>query len=108
MGGSVLLDVPAQVVPQMPTIGHVLRLRCTTVTAFVIGAGPVPADHLHSRMRGQPRGQGVAITSGQQVQHAMGFAVDQNSAVDVATPQCEVIDAEHPRSHRRRIGKLHN
>jgi hypothetical protein len=50
VSGDGLLDVLGKVVPEMPPIGHLDRLRCPGPGALGIGAGAVPADHLGARM----------------------------------------------------------
>jgi len=48
--GHQSLHVPAQVVPQVPPVGDLYRAGRTITGAVGVGAGPVPADHLHARV----------------------------------------------------------
>ena len=54
VAGDGLAGVLAQVVPDMPPVGHLDRLRGAVAGRLGVGAGPVPADHLHLRVRPQP------------------------------------------------------
>jgi len=48
VAGYRIVDVFAKVVPQMPAISDLDRLRRAGLGALGVGAGPVPADHLPS------------------------------------------------------------
>ena len=55
MVGDGLPGVFRQVVPQVPAIGDLGRVRGAVAGVFGIGAGPVPADDRRAGMRRQPR-----------------------------------------------------
>ena len=44
------LEVPGQVVPQVPAVGDLHRVRGAEPGGLGVGAGPVPADHLDPGM----------------------------------------------------------
>jgi len=48
--GDQSLHVLAQVVPQVPPVGDLDRVGRTAAGAVGVSAGPVPADHLHTRV----------------------------------------------------------
>jgi hypothetical protein len=88
------LDGLAEVVPEMPAVGDLDRLRCAAGGAIGVGAGPVPADDADTGMAGQPFGQGVGGAVGQQVDCPVGGQVNQHGAVVVAPAQGEVVDTD--------------
>ncbi|MFF7717649.1 hypothetical protein [Streptomyces sp. NPDC007988] len=47
-------------------------------------------------MRGEPGGEGVGLSVGQDVDDTAGFDIDQHSAVPLALLEGEVVDTEHP------------
>jgi hypothetical protein len=47
--GDRLLEVFAQVVPQVPAVGHLDRVWCAVPGALGVGPGPVPADSRGTR-----------------------------------------------------------
>jgi hypothetical protein len=73
-----LLDVAGKVVPQVPAICHLDRVRCAGCRAFGIGAGTVPADHPRSRVIPQPLRQRFRLTALEQVDWLPGIHVDHN------------------------------
>ena len=48
--GDQSFHVLAQVVPQVPPVGDLDRVGRTVTGAVGVSAGPVPADHLHTRV----------------------------------------------------------
>jgi hypothetical protein len=54
VGGDALLDGLGQVLPQVEAVGDLHRIRRPGPGAVGVGARPVPADHLHPGMSGQP------------------------------------------------------
>jgi hypothetical protein len=89
--------VPGEVVPQMPAIGDLHRIRGAVAGALGIRAGPVAADHLCARVRLEPVGQWPGVAAGQDVDGLAGGGVDQDGGVDVAAAQREVVDSQHLR-----------
>ena len=53
------LDGLAEVVPQVPPVRDLDRVRCAAGAAVGVDPGPVPADHLRSRPGCQPGGERV-------------------------------------------------
>ena len=54
VAGDGLAGVLAQVVPDMPAVRHLDRPGSAGAGSLGIGAGPVPADHLHLRVLLEP------------------------------------------------------
>ena len=86
--------VLAQVVPDMPPVGDLDRLRGALACAVGVGAGPVPADDLGPGMFLQPVGEGFGFAVAQQVNGPSGLDVDQDGAVVAAPAEREVIHAQ--------------
>ena len=99
------LEVPGQVVPQVPAVGDLHRVRGAEPGGLGVGTGPVPADHLDSRVFLQPGGEGRHLAVGQQVNRPPGGHVDHDAAVDVAAAQREVVDPEHRKSRDLHVRK---
>jgi hypothetical protein len=97
-----------EVLPQVEPVGDLDRAGCAGAGPVGVGAGAVPADHLHPRVGGQPVRQRPGVAAGQQVQRCAGLAVDQHGAIVLAAADREVIDAEHPRDARRRVRGGHD
>ena len=57
VGEHAALEVPGQVVPQVPAVGDLHRVRGAEPGGLGVGTGPVPADHLDSGMLLQPGGE---------------------------------------------------
>ncbi len=100
VGSDRLLGIFGQVVPQMPAIGDLDRVRRARPGALSVVAGPVPADDLRAGMRRQPRLQRGGLPVRQQVHHVPGTHVHQHCPVDIALGQREVIDSEDLRRGR--------
>ena len=100
MAGHRLLGVFGQVVPQMPAIGDLDRVRRARPGALGVVAGPVPADDPRAGMRRQPRLEAGGLPVRQQVDHVSGAHVHQHRPVHLALGQREVIDPEHLRRGR--------
>lgn len=101
-------QMPGQVVPQMPAIGDLHRLRGGHRGGFGVGVGPVAADHLDLRPSVQPGCDRRGLSIREQIHRATTGHVDHDGAVDVAAAQREVVDPQQPRSllptTRRRVG----
>ena len=100
MASHCLLGVFGQVVPQMPAIGDLDRVRRARPGALGAVAGPVPADDLRAGMRRQPRLEAGGLPVWQQVDHVAGAHVHQHRPVHLALGQREVIDPEYLRRGR--------
>ena len=98
------LDRLAEVVPQVPAVGDLDRLRRAAGAAVGVDPGPVPADHLRSRPGRQPGGERVRRPLAQDVDGPAGLDVDQQRPVTAALAQRELIHAQHPR--RRADGRV--
>ncbi|GAA3082332.1 hypothetical protein GCM10020000_80390 [Streptomyces olivoverticillatus] len=91
----------------MPSIGDLPRARRSNAGSLGIGASPVPADHLDTRMPGQPGGDGFLLPAGQQIQDGMRFSINQHGPVLPATPGGEVVHSQHPRRAKERVRQRH-
>ena len=91
VAGHRLLRVFGEVVPQMPPVCDLRRLRCAGGRALGVGAGPVPAHHPHAGMLAQPPGERVGVPVGEQVHRPVGVHVDQHRAVHLPAAQREVV-----------------
>lgn len=92
--GDGLSDGLAQVVPQVPPVGDLDRLRRAAGCRVGVGPGAVPADDLHARVPREPGGHGVRGAVGQEVDRAVGADVDQHGAVMVSATQGEIVDPD--------------
>ncbi len=93
-----------QVAPQMPSVGDLHRIRCADTDSFGVGAGPVTAHDLGTGMCLEPDGDGVARSVRQQIDRSPCDQVHDDSAVDVAAAECEVVDPEHGGRLDRPVG----
>src|SRR5713226_10206286 len=89
------LEGLAQVHQQMKAIGYLLHLGCSLPGAFGIRSPAIPADDLHSWMRGQPRGERFRRAVWQEVYPTASLQIDQDGAVLVPLAQGKVIDPQH-------------
>jgi hypothetical protein len=86
VAGHAPLDRLAEVLPQVEPVGDLHRARRAQPSALGVGAGAVPADHLHPGMGPQPVRQRLCLPACQQLHRLAALAVDQHRAVDLATP----------------------
>jgi hypothetical protein len=91
------LDRLGEVVPQMPAVGDLDRLRCAAGGAVGVEAGAVPADHLGARPGLEPVGERVGGPAVEDVDRPAGLDVDQQRPVPAPFAQRELVRAEHPR-----------
>ena len=96
-----LLDRLAEVVPQVPTIGHLDRTGCSGGGALRVRASSITADHLHAGVLLQPVAKGLRLPIGEEVDGLAADHVDEHGAVDAAATEREVV---HPK-HRGRRGR---
>jgi len=100
VGSHRLLGVFGQVVPQVPAIGDLDRVRRARPGALSVVAGPVPADHRGAGIGFQPGLEAGGLPVRQQVDHVTGAHVHQHRPVYLALGQREVIDPEDLRRGR--------
>jgi len=93
--GNGLVSVFGQVVPHMPAIGDLDRVRCRGAGGLGVRAGPVPADHGCAGVRLQPCLHGGGLPVRQHVHHVAGVHVDQHGAVHVPFTEGKVVNAEY-------------
>jgi hypothetical protein len=105
VGGDRPLHVLGQVVPQVPAVGDLDRLRCSLPGGLGIGASAVPADDLGSGVRLQPGGEGGGLPIAEQVHRAVGGHVDQHRAVAMTAAQGEVVHAQLGHAGGRGVGQ---
>jgi hypothetical protein len=89
------------VAQQMPSVGDLNGLRRPLAGAVGVGAGPIADDDLDRWMIPQPRGQGLALPVGQQLDPAPTLEITQDRAVVAALAPGPVIDPEDTRRERR-------
>ena len=92
--------IPA-VAQQMPPVGDLDGLRRPLAGSIGVGAGPIADDDLDRRMVLEPRGQGLALAVGQQLDPAPALEITEDRAVVAALAPGPVIDPEHTRRERR-------
>jgi hypothetical protein len=85
------------VAQQMPTVGDLDGLRRPLAGSIGVGAGPIAHDDLNRRMVPEPRGQGLALPVGQQLDPAPALEITQDRAVVAALAPGPVIDPEYAR-----------
>ena len=107
MAGDGLAGVLAQVVPQVPAVGHLDRARRGGADRGGVGAAPVPAGHLGSRMRAQPFLHRGLLPVRQHIHRPAGVHVHQQRRVGLALAQREVVDAQHPHQPGGRLRQRH-
>ena len=87
----------------MPAVRDLHRRWGPLPHAIGISPGPVASDDLHAGMLTQPRGQGLGLAVGQQVDNRVALQVDQDGAVAVATAPGPIVDGNHPRRIARHV-----
>ena len=97
MAGDATFDRLSQVVPDMPSISHLDRVRCTVASALGVGAGTVSAHDLDAGMRTQPVSQGLGSAVGEHVDRSASLGIDQQRAVPVAAAQGKIVHSQHTR-----------
>lgn len=103
MGVDGLLDRLAQIHPEVKPVSDLHRVRGALPGSFAIAAGPIPADDLDLGMLPQPGCETVAIAVVEHLDRAVGGHVDEHGAVVAASPEREVVDAQHCHGPRRRV-----
>ena len=95
MGCNLFLHCLREVVPQMPTVGDLDRLRRPNTGGFGIRVGAITADHLGGRMNGEPFGDGAGFPVGENIDWTVSIQIDQNGPIPMPSPQREIVDTEH-------------
>ncbi len=88
----------------VPAVGDLHGVRGARADSFGVGAAAIAAYDLDARTVAQPPRQGLPGSIGQDLDWTPGLHVDEDRAVVVAPAQREVVDAEHRRDRRCRIG----
>lgn len=94
----------AQVVPKMPPVRDLYRLRCPDRGTFGEERCPIAADHLHPGPFREPSCEAGRLPVGRQVQWTPAFDVDQDTPVVTPFAGCVLIDADHPRGWNFGVG----
>ena len=87
-----------QILEDVPTIGHLDRLRRTLAGRFCIRCGAVTADHLETGILAEPGRQGLGLAILEEIDDPSPLQVDQDGAVAMPLPEGPVVDSEHTRS----------
>ncbi len=95
LGCNLFLHCLREVVPQMPTVGDLDRLRRPNTGGFGIRVGAITADHLGGRMNGEPFGDGAGFPVGENIDWTVSIQIDQNGPIPMPSPQREIVDTEH-------------
>jgi hypothetical protein len=89
------VEVPAQVVPQVPSVRYLPGIGCTLSGAVGVAASPVPADRLHSGVGTQPLGEVPGLPAVEDVHRPIPVAeVNQHRPVFTAASPREFVHAK--------------
>lgn len=91
-----------KIVKEMPAIGNLDCSRSTTCCSLGVGTAAVTANNLNPWVCMQPSTHTGSRAIGEQVNWAMGFEIDQDCSIGLASPARPVVDAQHSRRCRRR------
>jgi hypothetical protein len=89
-----VLECVASILEQMPAIGDLHSVGCSSPCSLGVHLGAVPRDEPHGRMRAKPLRDRVYIARGKDVDDAPSIEIDDDGSVAVATTQREVVDAD--------------
>jgi len=67
VGGPIYTALTASGRNNLPAVSDLHRCGRPGAGAFGVGPGPVPTDHLHPRMGGQPVGEGGCLAIGEHI-----------------------------------------
>ena len=70
----------AEIAQQMPAIRNLDGVGCALSGTVGVGAGAIARDEGHARVLPQPHRQGLGLTVGKQIHHAVALQVDQDRA----------------------------
>src|ERR1035437_846635 len=87
----------AQVMQEVPAIGHLDRLRRSLPRRFGIGTGPVATNNFSSWMRAQPLGDGLGFSIRQQIDHFPSFQITKDRSISMPFAPGPVIHAKYTR-----------
>lgn len=105
MLGNTPLGGLAQVVPEMPSVRDLDRLRRSGGGALGEERCSVPADHLGAWPLGESGRRTGCLSVREEINGTAGFDVHQDSAVVAALAGCVLVDTAHPRRRHVRLGK---
>ena len=106
MRGDQRVHLLAQVVPQVPPVGHLPGVGCTLTGSVGVAAGAVPADHLDAGVDAQPVGELHGALPVQDVHRPVPVAeVDQHRAVLTPASPREFVDTEDRHRPDGRVGQ---
>jgi len=91
------LEQRAEIRQQVPAIGHLYRRRCALPRPFGISTATVATDDLHPGMRREPRRQTRGGAVGEQVDRAVGRAIDEERPLGMPPAEAPGIHAQHAR-----------
>ena len=95
MRGDFLPDGLAEAVPQVPAVADLHRVRQCLADGLAVGARPVPAHDLDSRVVPQPLLRDISGAALDDIDAPAGLGVDEDGRVDQAASQREVVNPEH-------------
>lgn len=93
----------AQVVPEVPPVGHLDGLRGTAGGAVGEEGGTVAADDLDAGSPGEPGREGVRLPVGQEADRTTCLDVDEYGPVDLSLALGVFVHPNHTGRGNRRI-----
>ncbi len=81
-----------EVLQQMPAIRHLHRLRCAARHPLNDRGAAVATDEANRRMRREPLGNRRRGAVGQDIERSVLVVIDDETSIDTALAQCEVVD----------------
>ncbi|KRD23510.1 hypothetical protein ASE41_11290 [Streptomyces sp. Root264] len=103
--GDAPLSGPAQVVPEVPSVCDLDRLRRSGGGTFCEERRAVAADDLDAGPLGEPGGQAGCLPVREQVDRTAGFDVHQDGAVVATLAGGVFVDTYHSRCGHLRFGQ---
>jgi integrase len=95
-----LVQGAARILDEMKAISHLDGLRGSDSRSLGVRLSPVAHHHLDARMLGQPCGEGLGLSSREEINRRACLQIDQDGGIGVTAAQRQIIDAEH-------AGRLH-
>ena len=98
--------MPHEILQNVKPIGHLQRLGSAFGRAIGIDPCTIAANHLDAWVLAQPLFNDTGRALREEVDHHMGFEIDDHRAVGVAFPPCPIVNADDGgsrRCHRRRL-----
>ena len=90
------LEGVAQVLQEVPPVGHLHRVGRRLAGRLGVSGRPVPGDDLRPRVGRQPRRHSGRLAVREQVDGAAAFQIDEDGAVGPTLAEGEVVDAQDP------------